>query len=120
MLIVLGAVADIDISVYAASLARYREMEQQLSQDGEEMSSRLNRLVIEDEYTAYIKDKAAQHGLNSDRIKLEMHWNTGGFWMPAGVQMELSGNIENLPELQRTLESQLGIPREKQKCSLVP
>lgn len=119
MLTVLKPLAEIDLSVYAASAAKYHEMEKQLSIEGEDMSARLNRMVIEDEYIAYIKDKAALLGVNLNNVELDMNWNTKGYWMPTGVQMEIGAGADRLPQLQGIIESQLGISREKQQCSLV-
>lgn len=119
MLAFLRPLSEMDMSAYAASLAKYHEMEQQLSLDGKDMNTRLNRMVIEEEYIAYIRDKAAQLDINLDGVQFEMSWNTKGYWMPVGVELEISGSTDNVPKLQSILESQLGIPGEKQKCSLV-
>ena len=119
MLVILQPLSELDLSVYASSLAKYHEMERQLSLDGEDMSTRLNRMVIEDEYSAYIRDKAAEMGITLGKVKLEMSWNTEGYWMPVGVSLEISGGADSIPELQSILESHLGISREKQKCSLI-
>lgn len=119
MLVVLEPLAQLDMASYAQSLAKYKEMEKRLSIDGEDMSERLNRMVIEEEYTAYIRDKAEEQGITLADVKLEMSWNTGGYWMPVGVQLYSAAEDENMPGLGSILESQLGIPREKQKCIIV-
>lgn len=119
MLTILKPVAEMDISAYAESLAKYHEMEQRLSLDGDDMSERLNRMVIEEEYSAYIRDKAKEQGIALEDIKLEMSWNTDGYWMPVGVELYLSDGDEALPKLSSILESQLGISREKQRCIAV-
>ena len=44
MLVILEPVAQLDMSAYGASLAKYHEMEKRLSIDGEDMSERLQRI----------------------------------------------------------------------------
>lgn len=119
MLVIIEPVAKLDISAYAASMAKYHELEKRMSIDGENMSERLNRMVIEEEYSAYIRDKAEEHGIRLEDIKLEMSWNTGGYWMPVGAELYISGGGENMPRLGSILERELGISRENQKCIIV-
>ena len=119
MRVILQPLSELDLSAYASSLAKYHEMEQQLSLEGEDMSTRLNRMVIEEEYSAYIRDKAAELSITLGEVKPEMSWNTEGYWMPVAVSLEISGGIDRVSELQGILESHLGISREKQKCSLI-
>lgn len=119
LLTLLKPLSEIDVLAYAEHLAKYHELEQQLSLDGEDMRSRLNRVVIEEEYSAYIRDKAAQLGIKLDNVQLKMSWNTEGYWMPVGVSLEISGGGDRISELRDILESQLGIAWEKQSCSLV-
>lgn len=119
MLVILEPVATLDMSAYAASMAKYHEMEKRLSAEGEEMNERLNRMVIEEEYRAYIRDKAKEQGIDLEDIRLEMSWNTDGYWMPTGAELYLGGGGENMPRLGSIIESELGISREKQKCIIV-
>ena len=65
------------------------------------------------------RTKAKEQGIDLEDIRLEMSWNTDGYWMPTGAELYLGGGGENMPRLGSIIESELGISREKQKCIIV-
>lgn len=119
ILVVLKPMASLDMREYAASVAKYREMEQRLSLEAEDMSTRLNRLVIEEEYETYIRDKAAEKQIELDRVNIKLEWNTQGYWMPVSVEIGYINEAENIHELESVIETQLGLSGEKQVWYLI-
>ncbi len=114
ILSVLVPIKEMDFSSYALELAKLEEREQSLKLEGEEINSRLNRLVIQSEYEAYIMDKATKLGLKADKVKVDVEWSTEGLWVPASVKISCTGG-ENLKKaLAQTVTSELGIAPERQ------
>ena len=58
LIAILTPVRQFDFESYALELAKYKNSEAALSASGVDINERLNRLVIEDEYQAYIMDIA--------------------------------------------------------------
>lgn len=114
MLIILKPMTSLDMSQYASSLAKYREMEQQLTVDAEDMQERLNRLVIEKEYEAYIKDKATEMNIELAEINIKLEWDTHGYWMPVAVEIGYTNKQDEISKMIDLIEVQLGLPEEKQ------
>lgn len=71
------------------------------------------KAIIEQEYAAYIVDKAAQMGL-ACTVQVECLAGEDGLYLP--VRAELAGNLpESIQaELARVLEEELGLPRSGQ------
>ena len=115
ILAVLSPIKEIDMDSYALESARMHELETQLARQGEEAEDRLSRLVIEQEYEAYIMDKAGELGIEGLAADVEVQWSLEGFWMPWGVELSSGCSQESRERLSRLLESELGIPYERQR-----
>lgn len=114
ILVVLKPMASLDMREYAASVAKYREMEQRLSLEAEDMSTRLNRLVIEEEYETYIRDKAVEYGICLSDVKVKLEWHPDGCWVPVAAEIAFTEESGGVNRLKTHLKSQLGLPEEKQ------
>lgn len=114
---VLMPLKSFDYASYALELAKLQEREQDLQTNGEEINSRLNRLVIQSEYQAYIMDKAEKLGLKAERVKVGVEWSTEGLWVPASAEIDCSGEEKLKKSLSEIISSELGIPPEKQYWS---
>ena len=115
ILAVISPIKEIDMDAYALESARLHELETSLAQQGQEAGERINRLVIEQEYEAYIMDKARELGVNDLTADVEVQWSMEGFWMPWGVELSSGCSQESRERLSRLLESELGIPYERQR-----
>lgn len=111
--IILEAVKGLDYSAYALEIAKYRDIEAELTSYTKPLQNRLNRIVIEEECCSYIEDKAAQLGYEIREIQIEVRWSTDGVWVPysSSVRMESDYGKEALASL---LTTDLGIPPERQ------
>ena len=81
----LKPLAGFDFNEYAVQLAHYREMGAALTESSQELDNRLNRLVIEEECSAYIWDKAREYGVELTEVRVTAAWSTDGFWYPEGA-----------------------------------
>jgi len=106
---VLQPLKDFDIQQYALELAKIRETEAEILEQGGEMNNRLNRLVIESECESYIKDKAAAAGIETE-LKVLAQWSMEGIWVPHEVRLSCAYNSD----LAKLISSELGIPEERQ------
>ena len=114
MLMLLEPVKAFDFHSYAQELAKYKELEYKLLEEGNDVSSRLNRLVIEDEYSAYIKDKAADENIMIQELKVQLEWNTDGYWVPESMKAGITSEEAEVEKVIGTIAAELGISPEKQ------
>ncbi len=115
ILAVLSPLKELDMDSYALESARLHELESELARQGQEAGDRLNRLVIEQEYEAYIMDKAGELGIEDLAVDVEVQWSLEGFWMPWGAELNSGCDQESRERLSRLLASDLGIPYERQR-----
>jgi len=108
--IVIEPIRNMDISEYALEIAKTRELEAKFLDDNMELSKRLNRLVIENECEAYIKDKAAAMDLELDP-QVYARWNSDGLWVPYEIKLDCPEN----QEFSNIITAELGIPKERQE-----
>lgn len=114
LLCLTGSLRDFSLDDYSLELAKYRELEQELSQSGDEARDKLNRRVIEQECEAYITDKAAELGLRIDDLRVTARWSMDGVWIPYRVELRATGEAGRRERLAGLLEAELGIPRKRQ------
>lgn len=107
----------LDFSAYALELARYDRREEEFLAENSELNDRLNRLVIQERYETYIRDKAEETGIRVDRIKVAVQWNTEGLWVPYSLEISCTGSERDRQRLRGTVEAELGIPAERQQWS---
>ena len=115
LITVLTPLRDFDIDSYALLLAKYKEEEAALTARGEEINERLNRLVIEQEYEAYIMDKALELGLEGLAVDVEVQWSLEGLWMPYGASISGVCSQTGKEQLSALMAADLGIPYERQR-----
>lgn len=115
ILAVLSPLKELDMDSYALESARLHELESELARQGQEAGDRLNRLVIEQEYEAYIMDKAGELGIEDLAVDVEVQWSLEGFWMPWGAELNSGCDQESRERLSWLLASDLGIPYERQR-----
>ena len=106
-----------DFANYSLQLAKNGERSYELSESGAEASERLNRLVIEGEYEAYILDKANDLGIDCASADVAVQWDTEGVWVPYSAQISCECGEQERGELGDIIEAELGIPAERQQWS---
>lgn len=115
ILAVVNPLKSLDMSSYALESARRHELEASLTAGAEEAERRLNRLVIEQEYEAYIMDKALELGLEGLTVDVEVQWSLDGLWMPYGARLSGVWNQTGKERLSALMTADLGIPYERQR-----
>ena len=100
-----------DIDTLSSSVAKYRELAEKYSGEGEENTEKLNRLYIQERCAAYILDKAESLGLRPGEIRVGLRWSDGGYWYPVSAELEEDYN----GRLSAFMEAELGISADMQK-----
>ena len=118
-LVGLTAVNEFDLDAYALELSRYQDQEQAFVQKSGDMRQRLNRLVIEEEYTTYILDKARTMGMELEQAELVVRWSMDGIWVPYSVSVQYRGEERQRRIMEDLISGDLGIPAERQFWSRV-
>ena len=95
----------LDMESYALESAKRQERETALISGAEATQQRLNRLVIEQEYEAYIMDKAMEMGFDS----------LVALWMPYAVSLSGDCSRSGKEQLAALITADLGIPYERQR-----
>lgn len=113
LITVLTPLRDFDMDSYALLLAKYKEEETALTARGEEINERLNRLVIEQEYEAYIMDKAAEKNVAVKEAEVEAQWSTEGLWVPYTAEISSDAPPSQRAMLTEAIKTDLGIPEER-------
>ena len=105
----------LDMQTYALESAKRHELETAMSNDAQAAQQRLNRLVIEQEYEAYIMDKAKELGLEGLAVDVEVQWSLDGLWMPYGATLRGVCSQTVKERLSALMAADLGIPYERQR-----
>ena len=114
LICLLEPVKRIDFDSFSLDMARYRAREEEILQNGRDMSTKLNREIIENEYAAYIMEKAEEMGVNVSRVIVKTKWDTEGIWVPNEAYIEYESDARSAAELGRAVKLELGIPEERQ------
>ncbi len=110
-LAVAGPLVKLDYKALASGAALYAQRAEQVAADAQEEAKMLDRTYIQDRCQAYILAKAAEGGLDVDGVRLQARWDESGcVWYPWSV--EVDGDRD--PRLAGLIESELGIPPERQ------
>ena len=71
------------------------------------------KVIIEQEYAAYILDKAAQLGLDCD-VRVECGLSEDGLYLPVRTEVAGLSTAGEQEQLIRVIEQDLGVPAERQ------
>lgn len=115
MITALTALRSFDFTEYSLEIARYREMGNTLSEEAEERSERLNRLLVEQECADYILRQAETLGIRGLQAEVRARWDTSGVWVPESARMIGSCSDEQQAELQALICADLGIDERHQE-----
>lgn len=101
---------NMDFEAYSLNLAKYRTEAAAAVERGKEISDSLNRSIIEEEYRAYILDKALSLGAELSDARVTVKWSGEGYWYP--VECAFTGQYSE--GLAVAVETELGVSRERQ------
>lgn len=107
-------VMELDFSAYALELAKYEQREEEFLKNNQELNDRLNRLVIQEGYETYIRDKAEKLGAGSVDITVGLQWSTEGLWVPYRLEGSCTADESTIKQLSGLIETELGIPMDRQ------
>ena len=111
-LAVAGPLARLDTGVIAAEIAAYERKARLITEKGEEEGKMLERTYIEEECAAYISGRAAELGAEAEGVSVLARWDDGALlWYP--WEVTFPGAYDE--KLSRAVESELGVPAERQK-----
>ena len=102
-----------DREAFSDTMSGYRAAAATVTEDAAEREKQLLRTYIEQKCAAYILDEAAALGAELSSAAVRARWN-GEYWVPR--EAYLNGNVtpEQRVRLSGCLESELGIPPERQ------
>ena len=81
--------------------------------DGTEARDELNRLVMEQEYAAYVLEQAEKRGILLDSVRISVRWSTEGLWVPDRAAIVMREGEKDV--LCAMLTQELGIPVVRQE-----
>lgn len=110
-------VLKLDFDAYSLNLSEYRGAADSITDSIQENNDRLSRLIIEEECAAYILDKAQVLGLTAVTASVTAKWGDEGCWYPYEAMLDIQGAQSDKDRLAAIIESELGIPRERQSWS---
>lgn len=113
-LTVIRPLKDFDFDSYALQSARLHEAEEALNRNTADVTEKLNRLVMEESYAAYLADKAAEYGLDGIRVELQLQWALDGLWIPYAAHIRGSWDEPAAARFRELLTVELGVPPERQ------
>lgn len=111
---VLSSVKETELSVYREEVARSRERSASITQNAQDSTQRLSRLVIEHECEAYIIDRADSIGISGLSVKVSARWSGEGFWLPESAVLSAACEEGKKALLGEILETELGVAKERQ------
>lgn len=112
---VLGGIKTMDWNAYSIEISRYREREQTFLQQSSEIRDDLDRRVIEAECRAYVVEQAVRLGTPIRDVSVRVDWSTEGLWVPYAATVYGDLTEQERERLSQLLETELGIPRERQE-----
>ena len=115
LLCILSPLRELDYDRLSLDLAKYSELEKELTRSAEKERDRLNRKVIEQEYASYILDKANEYGAQTQNVHVTAKWSTEGIWIPWEAYIEYRGDEASKALAAERIEADLGLPEERQR-----
>ena len=109
LLAVLCGLGSVDLSAVSLNLDAYRQTVEQRQAELEQEGQKELVGLIEAELESYISDKAADMGLT---LRVQVTVEPDGSGVPVPVSVELTGPRSEV--LSRWLETELGVPAERQ------
>jgi hypothetical protein len=113
-LAMVSPVLELDLDSLAVSMAAYTQQAQSIVDAAEQEEKMMERTYIEQQCQAYILAKAAQEDSGVSSVSVQARWDDQALvWVP--WQVTLDGAYDGT--LSRAIETQLGIPAQRQEWS---
>lgn len=113
---VIEPLAGMDFSAYSLEIAKAEQRRDEFLTENSDVSERLNRVVIQEQYRAYIMDKAKELEIPMTDVSLGLRWSGDGLWLPESAAYT-AGEGGDRKALEQTVEAELGIPVSRQNWS---
>ena len=113
---VIEPIRGMDFSAYSLELAKAEQRREEFLTENADIGERLNRLVIQEQYRAYIMDKARELDIPMSEVSLELRWSGEGLWLPESASYTSAPGGDR-SALEEIVQAELGIPIEKQNWS---
>ena len=117
MSVLINPFTKINIEIYKEELAKFNQLERQFELQGEQVRQSFDRLVIEQNYEAYIMDKANDLNIILDEVDVEVIAGGEGVWLPHSARICMATDTPETAILSKMLKEELGIDEERQQWS---
>ncbi len=114
ILVIINPVLSVDTKLLAGTLATYRFELENSNSSIEVTNDRLKKIIIEDRTGAYIRDRAAQLGIDCS-VAVKCHVNKLDQLYPKSVVVYGEMTQEQQEELARIIEAEIAISPEMQR-----
>lgn len=112
IVVLLGPVAELDMTELAVEMADYSAESSALAGELEAANARLQKTLIEQDCEEYISDKGRELGLTLE-VEVTARLDSDGYYYPYAVHLtNLSGG--DAQTMRRVIEESFGIPEERQ------
>lgn len=106
---------ELDFDSFALQSAKLRETEEEILSGASDAEQKLDRLVIERECASYILNKAEELGIALASAEVDMRWDLEGLWVPYAAELSAECTQAQKDALGAFIQSELGIPYERQR-----
>ena len=115
---VLSPLRTFDYDLLSLEEARFAVAETEISNRAELTGDRMKKLLMQDNCKNYILMQGQELGLNINKAVIEVRQDENGQWLPYAAEIDAVGLSAAAEELSRLLNSELGIPTERQVLTL--
>ena len=115
VMVLLSIGTEIDHDAYLDSFEVYRNVADRVVSEAEEEAEAQRRKIIEEETAAYILDKAACLDMADITVTVSAERGDDGYWYPESAELTGTAGENDMRELGRYIETELGITEEKQR-----
>ena len=115
--VMLGPLKDFDLGSYSSFAVEFNNLTEGYGVNLENENERLVKAIIEEQSAAYILDKATQLGIENLIVTVETKAGDGDYPYPWRAELGGEATEQQRRSLGQYMESELGIPAERQHWS---
>lgn len=115
---VLTPLCELDYDTLGLEEAKLSSAETRILQDSKQRQSSLKEQYFIQNCERYIRSHAEELGLHVKNIRLSVVRKGEESWAPFSVSMMITGSTEGMEELFQLIQTDLGIPAERQDWTL--
>ena len=117
IVVLIRPVMDFDYDSFARYMTDYSFGTDIIEKNLDGENERLTRLIIQEETSAYILDKAKSAGVQNAKISVDTKMDEDGVWYPWEVTIDGDFTSEQRTGIVGAIEGELGVPAERQYWS---